>query len=103
MYQLKFSSCNTGNPDVNNIANAFMDKINARKIVAWDGGTVFNYKKKKLLAAGPRTAQNTWNKHVERDENGNPIRKRQGEVINMNVNYYRNASPLYGIVTTFSR
>lgn len=74
-----------------------MEKINAGYIIAWDGGTVFDYKKKQLLAGGPRTAQTTWNNHVEKDEKGKPIRKRKGKVVYTNLSLYdrMDSVPMY--------
>lgn len=42
---LYFSACNSANPDVKNVAQAFEKVTNANTIIGWDGGTIFNYDK----------------------------------------------------------
>lgn len=39
---LYFSSCNTVNPDVKNVGNAFKNIVTANEISGWDGGAIFN-------------------------------------------------------------
>ncbi|HDK7169193.1 TPA: DUF1906 domain-containing protein [Clostridium botulinum] len=42
---LYFSSCNSANPDINNVAEAFKKITDASTIIGWDGGTIFNFAK----------------------------------------------------------
>lgn len=77
--RLIFSSCNTGNPDVYNVAYAFM-KTNEIKdwVIAGDGGVYFNYEAGGVLeAGGPRSNQHTWKKYVKKKW-GRPVRERMG-------------------------
>ena len=78
MNWLTFSACNTGNPDVYNLAYAFKIRMTIDKyIIAWDGGTMFDYDTKELKAGGPLSNQHTWNKYVDKIM-GMPIRTRIG-------------------------
>lgn len=44
MQYLNFSTCHSGNPDVYNLAYAFNLRMTINQyIIAWDGGTIFNY------------------------------------------------------------
>ncbi len=52
MDSLYFSSCNSGNPDISNTADAFLNIITTNEVTAWDGGTIYNYEKK-VLESGP--------------------------------------------------
>ncbi len=79
--RLIFSSCNTGNPDVYNVAYAFM-KTNEIEdwVIAGDGGVYFNYEAGGVLeAGGPRSNQSTWKKYVKREGLFfSPVRERLG-------------------------
>ncbi len=78
--KLIFSSCNSGNPDVYNVAYAFMktNKIE-NEVIAGDGGLYFNYEAGGILeAGGPRSHQSTWKKYVEKKWFFFPVRERLG-------------------------
>ena len=84
---LTFSTCNSGNPDVYNLAYAFKKKMNIKQyIVAWDGGTIFDYSTGQLLRGGYDSdnwikdgiGQHTWKKYVDKNWYGKPNRKRIG-------------------------
>ncbi|WP_443660618.1 peptidoglycan-binding protein, partial [Clostridium algidicarnis] len=84
---LYFSSCNTGNPDVENVGNAFKKVVTANEIIAWDGGTIFNWDTgedepgpyRKTIDKIKRD-QATWYKYVDKDKDGTPLRDRKGRV-----------------------
>lgn len=80
MKELIFSSCNSGNPDIYNVAYAFMkaNTINGN-VTAWDGGTIFNYETEILEAGGPRSNQHTWKKYVKKKWLFWPARERIGK------------------------
>lgn len=63
MKKITLSCCNTANPDRDNIAEAFIKRMNVKTVVGFDGGAYFDYKKKKLTAGQGR--QHTWNKYVQ--------------------------------------
>ena len=49
MQKLTFSTCNSGHKDVFNLAYSFKIKMSIEQyIVAWDGGTFFDYNEKNL-------------------------------------------------------
>ena len=83
---LTFSVCNSGNPDIYNLAYAFKKRMTIKYIHAWDGGTIFDYKTGQLLRGGYNTGnwkkdikgQRTWYDYVEKKANGEPVRYRQG-------------------------
>lgn len=77
MKWLTFSTCNSGNPDVYNLAYAFKLQMAVDKfITAWDGGTYYNYQYEVLM---PGTGwQPTWNKYVDKTWYGVPKRQRLG-------------------------
>ena len=76
---LTFSACNTGNPDVYNLAYALKIKMTVNKyIIAWDGGTIFDYNTNELKAGGPNSNQHTWYKYVDKTWYGAPKRERIG-------------------------
>ncbi len=84
---LYFSSCNTGNPDVENVGNAFKKVVTTNEIIAWDGGTIFNWDTgedepgayRKTIEQIKRD-QETWYKYVDKDKDGTPLRDRKGRV-----------------------
>lgn len=86
MDSLYFSSCNSGNPDMKNTGTAFRDIIDTNEIIAWDGGTIFNYNTGELEAGGyggwwkEWYYQPTYYRYVETDYYGKPTRERQGKV-----------------------
>lgn len=107
MKELYFSSCNSANPDAKNTASEFAKIVDAKKIVGWDGGTVYDYNDeepekseerkggegkyldwdwsysfKNGLSIFPHssTGQHTWWRFVDKDEYGWPVRKREGKV-----------------------
>ena len=52
-------------PICHSVADAFISKSEiSGDIIAWDGGTIFNYDKKRLEAGGPRSQQHTWYKYL---------------------------------------
>ena len=61
--KITFSCCNTANPDCYNIANSFIKRMRVKKVVGFDGGARFNYKKEKL-EKGFDDNQNTWRKYA---------------------------------------
>ena len=83
---LNFSVCNSGNPDIYNLAYAFKIRMTIGWIHAWDGGTVFDYKNKRLLRGGYDSGnwkkdirdQGTWYKYVDKNPDGSPMRRREG-------------------------
>ncbi|MBU3207977.1 peptidoglycan-binding protein, partial [Clostridium algidicarnis] len=84
---LYFSSCNTGNPDVENVGNAFKKIVAANEIIAWDGGTIFNWDTGEDEPGAYRKTidqiksdQGTWYKYVDKDKDGIPLRDRKGRV-----------------------
>lgn len=88
MNSLYFSSCNSGNPDILNVAYAFNNRmIINNSITAWDGGAIFNYETEKLEAGAydgwikEIRRQHTYYKYVNKTWYGKPIRKRQGKVL----------------------
>ena len=87
MQWLTFSTCNSGNPDVYNLAYAFKKRMTIEQyIVAWDGGTVFDYSTNQLLRGGYNSGnwvkdsigQHSWYKYVDKTWYGEPLRKRIG-------------------------
>lgn len=85
---LYFSSCNSGNPDIQNTATAFKNRMTIKNsITAWDGGTIFNYNTGKLEAGAyggwfkEKFRQHTYYKFVDKTWYGKPKRKREGQVI----------------------
>ena len=48
------------------------------QIVAWDGGTIFDYDEKELEAGGVNSPQHTWLKYVKKVM-GYPLRTREGK------------------------
>ena len=85
MNYLNFSTCNSGNKDVYNLAYAFKQRMTVKQyIIAWDGGTIFNYNTGQLEAGAydglhkePRR-QTTWYKYVQKDGFGMHRRARLG-------------------------
>ena len=85
MKYLNFSMCNSANPDVYNLAYAFKTRMTVNNyIIAWDGGTIFNYNTGQLEAGAydgwikePKR-QFTWYKYVDKFWNGEPKRQRIG-------------------------
>ena len=84
--ELYFSACNTANPDVYNIAYAFMQNIDYSKITGWDGGTFFNFDTGELERGGGddnyyywTRYQFTYYRYVEKDWLGFPLRERVGK------------------------
>ena len=76
---LYFSSCNSGNLDIYNTAWAFKNCMTIREyIVAWDGGTIFDYNENRLKAGGIGSTQAIWEFYVERNIFGWPCRSRMG-------------------------
>ena len=72
-------SCNSGNPDIYNTAWAFKNCMTIREyIVAWDGGTIFDYNENRLKAGGIGSTQAIWEFYVERNIFGWPCRSRMG-------------------------
>lgn len=85
MQYLNFSTCNSGNPDVYNLAYAFKLRMTINQyIIAWDGGTIFNYDTGQLEAGGydgwwkEPVRQTTWYIYVEKNWYGHPLRERIG-------------------------
>ena len=87
MEWLTFSTCNSGNPDVYNLAYAFKLRMTINQyIVAWDGGTIFDYSTGKLISGGYNSGywtkdiigQYTWYKYVDKTWYGKPKRNRIG-------------------------
>ena len=87
MEWLTFSTCNSGNPDVYNLAYAFKLRMTINQyIVAWDGGTIFDYSTGQLLRGGYNSGnwvkdslgQYTWYKYVDKTWYGKPKRDRIG-------------------------
>lgn len=87
MEWLTFSTCNSGNPDVYNLAYAFKLRMTINQyIVAWDGGTVFDYDSGQLMRGGYNSGnwikdslgQHSWYKYVDKKWNGKPKRERYG-------------------------
>ena len=88
MDSLYFSTCNSGNPDILNLAYAFnKHMIINNSITAWDGGTIFNYETEELEPGAysiwplEMRWQGTYYKYVDKTWYGKPLRKRQGKVI----------------------
>ena len=87
MEWLIFSTCNSGNPDVYNLAYAFKSHMTINQyIVAWDGGTIFDYSTGQLLRGGydsgnwvkDSLGQHSWYKYVDKEWYGEPKRNRIG-------------------------
>lgn len=86
---LYFSACNSANPDVKNVAQAFEKVTNANTIIGWDGGTIFNFNKEedekgadgneRLSKENIPTQQPTWYLHVPKKLIF-PTRERLGKV-----------------------
>lgn len=62
--KITFSSCNTANPDCDNIAQAFIDRMKVRTVVGFDGGAYYDYNDNTLKKGAG--SQHTWNKYVKR-------------------------------------
>ncbi len=85
MQYLNFSTCNSGNPDVYNLAYAFKLRMTVKQyIIAWDGGTIFDYDTGQLRAGGydgwykEPIRQTTWYKYVDKQWGIVPNRERIG-------------------------
>ena len=87
MEWLTFSTCNSANPDVYNLACAFKKRMTVKQYIsAWDGGTVFDYSEGKLLRGGydsgnwakDSIGQHSWYKYVDKTWYGEPTRRRIG-------------------------
>lgn len=63
IHALTFSSCNTANPDVYNLAYAFMVDHNVSQIIGFDGGSFYDYKERKLIAGAAGTPQGTFDNY----------------------------------------
>ncbi|AQS08737.1 hypothetical protein CLOBY_08470 [Clostridium saccharobutylicum] len=108
MNELYFSSCNSANPDAQNVASEFSKIVEVNTIAGWDGGTVYKYNdeepEKSEEGAGGEgyydqfevkfidgcgwhlvptetSGQPTWWKCVKKDEFGKSVREREEKVI----------------------
>lgn len=83
---LYFSTCNSANPDIQNVTDAFDRIVDANTITGYDGTALYYYNDANLIESYEDQSyggqEDTFFAYVGRDANGNPIRKKQGKVIN---------------------
>lgn len=55
MKKITLSCCNTANPDCDNIADAFIKRMNVKTVVGFDGGAYFDYNKEEINSGTRKT------------------------------------------------